>query len=376
MKKMLSLALAALICLSLLSSCGKPNPDETSSEEIIATDPINSSEEIEAPTESEKLALTASSFDEKTGKYLNPLTGEFTLNKSAYGKRPYAVMISNIKDALPQWGVSEIDIAYEFLAEGGITRIVALFADGEDMPKVGPVRSARTYFIRTAMGYDAIYGHFGASDTGQSLLNSGKVDHLDGMALANCFPRDADRKKTKALEHTAYTTGEKLVEFTNQKKFRTDKADVEYTAFTFNEKNDISVNGVMKQAAKVDINFSTATKSEFLYNQEDKLYYKSEFGKPQMDSNNDTQIAVRNVIVISDKHTNEAVNTICRIIEQKSGEGYYISDGKAVKIKWTKGDQDSPYKYTLEDGSDLLVNPGSTWVSVVQMGIDDRVSFS
>ncbi len=107
---------------------------------------------------------------------VNPITGEFGYDESAVNLRPMAVVVSNIKMANPQDGVTSADMLYESLAEGGITRMMAVFSNYKKMPQVGPIRSARIYFVKFAMGMDAQYVHFGGSTTAKGLIASEKLD--------------------------------------------------------------------------------------------------------------------------------------------------------------------------------------------------------
>lgn len=366
MKKIFAALLALTLMLTLLAGCSKAN-EETSSGQVS----IN----IESETVSEEEPV--SSEPEKVNLCINPFTGLRTLNESAVGARPYGLMINNIKEALPQWGISSPDMCYEFLVEGGITRILALFADPAEIPKIGPIRSARTYYISTVCGYDAIYAHFGASNSGNSLIRKLGINDLDGMYLSSTFVRDPERRKIRDIEHTYYTDGEKLIAATQKKNYRTNSNISNFSAFTFaGENEDITVNGNTKTATDISIVFSKYTNSDFKYNATDKLYYKSEFGNPHVDANNDAQVAVTNVIVINDKHTYEPENGICLILEQKSGTGYYCSGGKSIEIKWTKGDYGQPYNFTLADGSPLKVTPGKTWISVIRNTSKSKLTIS
>lgn len=376
MKKILSFFLATALIIITLSACSQTTSEPVSSVESVESEIIESSEAVssELQTLPER---EAGAVDPKTGLYMNPFTGDFDIEKDTYGNRPYAIMINNIKEALPQWGITAPDMYYEFLVEGGITRILALFADPEDIPKIGPVRSARTYYVSTVKGYDAIYIHYGGSTTGTNLIKTLRVNDIDGMTMGSAFKRDAERLKTRAIEHTSYTDCEMILAAVEKKAFRTELNNKDFTAFSFtNEGEDITVNGSCEDASEIDITFSTYANSKFEYNEKDKLYYKSEFGKPQVDANNDEQVTVSNVIVIKDRHTVEQNNTKCLILAQKSGEGYYFSEGKAVEIKWIKGGNDNPYSYTLADGTPLKINPGKTWVSVVRDSAIDNIKFS
>ncbi|MDR1563622.1 MAG: DUF3048 domain-containing protein [Oscillospiraceae bacterium] len=370
MKKIISAALLIALLCSLLAACSKKDAAVSSVDEVVINLPAGET------SEGEKLPLVPSSRDGR-GYYLNPLTGVFDVKKDAYGKRPYAVMVSNIKAALPQWGITTPDLCYEMLAEGSITRIVAFYADGKAIPKIGPMRSARTYHVKTALGYDSIFVHWGDSKSGNALMVSTGLAHLDGNNLD--FPRDKDRLKKKInIEHTGYSDASIIADNVAKKKFRTDRENKDFQAFTFNdeaEEKGISVNGATTAATDISVTFSKDTIGTFKYNASDKLYYKGEFGAAQVDATTKAQVAVRNVIYITDKHGYED-DKEHRTIEQKAGVGYYFSDGQAIEIEWKKGKNADPYVFTLKDGGTLKLNPGKIWVCVVPKDTTKRLKFS
>jgi len=112
--------------------------------------------------------------NESIGEF-NPLSGEYNLSKDAVGKRPVGIMVNNIKISLPQRGISQADLCYEVLAEGGITRILALFPDINKIPDTGSVRSARDYYIDLAVSHNSIFVHFGGSPTALKTIKEKKI---------------------------------------------------------------------------------------------------------------------------------------------------------------------------------------------------------
>ena len=103
--------------------------------------------------------------EEPVYPYAAPLTGE-GLMEDVSGQRPIAIMLNNLSKALPQAGVAQADVIYEIVAEGGITRMLALFQDVEGVGEIGTVRSARDYYVSLAYGHDAIFLHAGGQPPG------------------------------------------------------------------------------------------------------------------------------------------------------------------------------------------------------------------
>ena len=121
--------------------------------------------------------------------------------------RPIAVSINNNHAAWPQSGLQDAYIAYELIAEGGITRILAFFKD-TDTEKIGSVRSARHYFLDYVLENDAIFVHYGHSPQALSDIKSLSINNINGMYDSSAFYRDKTLKR--ASEHTAFTTMEKI----------------------------------------------------------------------------------------------------------------------------------------------------------------------
>ena len=163
MKRILSLVLAIMLLLAL-GGCNKKQAEETTSappETTVATEPPVTEVPTTVPATTE--AQTEPT-EEIVPELCNPLTGEPL--DAPYTARPYSVMINNMISALPQHGVSQADMVYEVLAEGGITRCFALFTDIQSVEKLGSIRSARPYYVDLAYSYDSIYVHAGGSEDG------------------------------------------------------------------------------------------------------------------------------------------------------------------------------------------------------------------
>ena len=185
---------AILLCLGMtagmLGGCSMAGETD---EEISSMMPEPSSEvsEPESQLESEPEE------PEDTGPR-NPLTGETGFSESAVGLRPVTVMINNIGQALPQRGLAAADVIFEAVVEGGITRMMGVYADIDQIPYVGPVRSARHYYVSFSEGLNAIYTHFGGSPTAYDYISSYAVDDVDGQYCTSAFYQDTWRAQTYA----------------------------------------------------------------------------------------------------------------------------------------------------------------------------------
>jgi hypothetical protein len=156
------LPLILLLCF-FLSACGA----SSSGEEPGSMEPEEPPTDTRPAAETEPAAEPEAEEEENEPQFVSPLTG-LAIPEEDVGKRPVAVMLNNLKAAMPQYGVSSADIIYEVPAEGGITRMLAVFQSMEGVGRIGSVRSARPYFLDLAQGLDAIFLHAGGSEQAYS----------------------------------------------------------------------------------------------------------------------------------------------------------------------------------------------------------------
>ena len=303
--------------------------------------------------------------------YYNPLTGKSGFSEKAVGKRPVAVMINNIKAALPQYGIYKADILYEILVEGGITRMMALYSDYTKVPKICSVRSCRYYFPIFAHGYDAVYFCFGSNlSLATPTLKRIGIDYFDGNQNPDSlvFGRDSERLKKYSREHTAYVDGKNIPELLKKYSVETDsRYGDNFSAFNFRDEKSPKASGDIS-ATEVTFNFSKLYYSSFTYNSETKTYYKTHCGKPHMDSSNDKQLNFTNVFALETKVNNYKGGSLMEV-DWKGGTGYYISRGKAQKITWVKESEDANILFFNEEGKELKVNTGKSYIGVIGTGL-------
>ncbi len=292
----------------------------------------------------------------------NPLTGIDNLNEASAGKRPIAVMVENSPAARPQWGLGSPDITLEGLVEGGITRMLWLYADVNSIPKIGPARSARIDFLEMAEGLDALYVHFGGAASAYDAMRARGVDDLDGgNNAAAAFSRDSSRM-SRGSEHTAYTTGERLASTISSIGRRTDIKS-EYSApFAF---NDDAVAYTAGACNEIKMTFSPSYKHTFKYNSEDKLYYNFMNANEMVDENG-KQMSVTNVIVLYYPGFSMIPNTKGSIdMNLSEGTGVVASNGTYAKITWTKGGPSDMLKLMDENGQEFKLNKGKSYIALI-----------
>lgn len=276
--------------------------------------------------------------------------------------RPYAVMINNNHAAWPQCGIGDAYIVYEIIAEGGITRMMALYKD-QDTAKIGSIRSARHYFIDYAEENDAIFVHWGGSPQAYSRLTS--IDSIDGLALeGSVFFRDTSLKRD--YEHTGFTSMENVKEYADKKGYTRDTKKDLLLNYSIEEIDMDSIENV-RTADNVTIKYSDYHSTSYKYDEEKKVYYRSMSGKANVDLETGEQYTAKNIIAYSvENYTlsdgeNKGRQEIKNI---GTGTGYYITGGKAIPITWEKESHSAQTVYKYENGEELKVNDGNTFIQI------------
>ena len=274
--------------------------------------------------------------------------------------RPYAIMVNNLDVARPlQSGLQDAYIIYELIVEGGLTRYMALFLD-KDTARIGSIRSARHYYLDYALENDAIYIHHGKSPQAQSDFSLLKIDRLE---INDTTTGWRDKTLDVAYEHTLFTNIEKIKSGLKSKRTTRNKnLLLNYSV----ESLDLASIPNSKKASSVDIKYSKSVINNYIYDEEAKVYKRSVNGKEHVDYVTKEQYTFKNIIAYDVKNSKIAGDTKDRqtIDNIGSGTGYYISEGYAIPIKWQKTSRDAQTKYTLEDGTELKVNDGNTFIQI------------
>lgn len=286
--------------------------------------------------------------------------------------RPYAVMINNNSAVWKyQSGLNDAYIIYEMLVEGGITREMALFRD-KDTAKIQSVRSSRHYFLDYALENDAIYVHWGWSPKAQSDIKSLGINNINGLTYeGRYFFRDSSIKGIGS-EHKGYTTMEKLKEASEKLKYRTTSEQgvlLKYDA----EPLDLSKYEGVQDAKYVEIPYSGSFTAKFYYDEENKVYKRSQNKTELIDYTSKERVTTKNIIVYNVKY--RTIDSYGRqdMSNTGSGSGYFISEGKAVPINWKKNDRTSKTVYTYQDGTPLVVNDGNTYIGIEPTGRTTKI---
>lgn len=340
--------------LTSLTGCGS-NQKETASSQSSSADTASVSTE-----------------QSHEGEVVSKLTGLWVPEEVGV-RRPIAVMINNIKVALPQSGIEQADIMYEALVEGGITRLMGIYQDYTDIEKLGPVRSARHYYVDFAKEYNAIYTHYGQTKYAISEMDKTNIDTFSGLSSLGdeIFFRDNTRK----APHNAYINSKGLLLGFEKKKYETVDNNLE-SHFLFQEEEK-SPDG--QAANTIKLGFSTYSNPWFTYDLSKKQYLRFQYDEKQIDdqikdkSNN--QLAYKNVIIQLAKEWDIDKNGYQTMELNGEGKGYYASLGSYIPITWKKDEGASLTTYYDENGNEIKLNLGKTWVAIFPMERSSHVTF-
>ena len=282
--------------------------------------------------------------------------------------RPIAVMIDNHNGAWPQAGLNQAYMVYEIIVEGGETRLMALFK-GVNLDKIGPVRSARHYFLDYAMENDAIYVHFGQSPQAESDITRFSIHDINGIS------EDGTtfwRVKDKYAPHNAVTNTEKILQSAKNKNYRTtsnNESVLNYVADEVNLQDGES-------AETITIPHSQLQTVRYEYDSENKVYVRYARNTKQTDWESGDNVTAKNIIItFCDNYTlNDSENKGRQGLKNiGTFDGYYITNVKAIKIKCTKNARDEQTVYTDLEGNEIKVNDGNTWVNICPINANVQI---
>lgn len=277
--------------------------------------------------------------------------------------RPIAVMIDNHKNAMPQANLSEAEIVYEMIVEYGETRLMAIYK-GDNLEKIGPIRSARHYFVDYALENDAIYVHFGESPQAEDAIDKYFVPDINGINESeDYFWRTDDRY----APHNVVTSTKSILEIAKEKGYRTTSNEESVLNYVVDEVN--LDNG--QSAEDITIPYSQYNTVSYKYDAENKNYIRYSRDVKQVDWDSKEPVTVKNIIIAKVENTtlNDGSGKDRQTIDNIGTlEGYYITNGKVIPITCEKESVTSKTVYKDLDGNEIKVNDGNTFI---QMCPDD-----
>ena len=366
MKKWSLLLLAALSTAVFLTGCG--NGDETGENNGIV---------LESDTGIENSQANAEDEVGPEGTVRSSITNEW-IPEELEQQRPIAIMMPTDKAAQPQYGIGKADVLYECMEEGNMSRQMAIIHDWQNLEQIGNIRSCRLYYIHWAMEWDPILVHFGGVFYMRDVVSRDDIHNISGTYSdgtpetsapgANAFFRTKD----KSSPHNAYVSAISLLKAMEDLGYPEEHRDsYEDEHFQFAKPGEPTTlegaNGVT-DAVSIDLSdcFPT-TKTSLTYNEEDGLYYKYLYGEKQIDAETGEQLTFKNVILQTAHYEvlDDKGYLGFRVHDIGMG-GYYITNGKAIPITWTKTEEFGVTRYYDMDGNEIQLNTGKTFIAVVQ----------
>ena len=331
-------------------------------------------------------------FDEKL-----PKTEPCPLNGSLYSAqrrgwwekhRPLGVMIENHSEARPQSGLSFADVVYEIVAEGGITRMLAIYYC-QDAPYLGPIRSARTYFLDYLSEYGEypLYVHVGGANTDGSADALSQLDSYGWSSYNDLnqfsigypvFWRDYDRLgHTVATEHTMYSTTAKLWNYAAKERELTDldkrgvSWDKTFVQYLFKDDAPLADRGNVQ---KIHLEFWTGNQDyyvDWMYDKNSNLYARKNGNVSHVDRNTNKQLQVKTLVVLfqQESHANDGYEGNVHLIYQDKGAGKAVvfQDGKQIAATWKKDSRTGRTHIIDRTGTPIKFNRGPLWFSILPL---------
>ncbi len=270
--------------------------------------------------------------------------------------RPIATVIENHSDARPQSGLTDAEVVYETLAEGGITRFLAVFQTRE--PKeIGPVRSARPYFAFLANMWHAPFVHSGGSATALQQLEDGVYKNLFDVNEFY-YGKYFSRSTTRQAPHNLYTT------MTLQRENLATKKETDWDPLRVWNVQSTPTDQLKQEVTSITLPFSVASyQASYKYDPTTNSYLRAIAGKPSVDKNNGLTISPKNVLVmLTDITPNNDEKLTVDIRLTGTGPCYLFNDGVFKQCKWEY--KDGKHFYMNLDGSELKLEPGQTWIEI------------
>lgn len=318
-----------------------------------------------------------------------PLNGAFYSKDQSdwwQGHSPLGVMIENHVDARPQSGLGYADVVYEAVAEGGITRFLAVFYC-QDAGIIGPVRSARTYFLDfiSEYGSNPLYAHVGGAnaagpaDALSQITNYGWTGYNDLNQFSIGFPtfwRDYSRQgHTVATEHTMYSTTSKLWDFAAKSRGITnvDKNgnswSTNFTSYSFKDDDNLSsrgnINTIHLEFWPQDDQYAV----DWKYDRTNNLYNRDNGGVPHIDKDTGKQLTAKNIVVLfmKETHADDGYDNNVHLLYGTKGIGDAIvfRDGKKIIGTWKKASRTSRTLLFDSNGLPIKFNRGKIWFEIL-----------
>lgn len=286
-------------------------------------------------------------------------------------QRPIAVMLDNNIGNIPHAGLMNSYLNYEIIVEGGLTRIMAIYKDS-NVQLIGPIRSARHYFLDYALESDAIFVHYGWSPQAEKDITKLGVNNINGITDKTPFNRDTKLQSP----HNVFSIKSNLDNYISTKGYSLTSSNwqlLKYSAdsiYLNGNSSEISsagttTNADAKQANKVSIDYSGTENRTYSYDSGSEYYLRSTNGAAHLDRMSNEQLHYKNILI--QRVENKTIDSEGRqdLTTCGTGSGFYITNGYARPITWSKASRNGKTRYTYSDGTEVIFNDGNTFIQIV-----------
>lgn len=353
---------------SMPPDVGRTSPPEDSDPVAPVTGDNTSTQTVDTPGTDPSQPVTM---------YVDPLTG-LEGEKDLRRVIPVSVVLDNLSAAAPQSGISRADILIEVLAEGGITRLIMITNDYGGSEVYGPVRSTRHYIVSLSQAFGTLLVGAGGSPLGYTMIKTLGLPYLDGVNDRYSglgFYRDPDRMAEAGASHSLMTSGERILRLAEKHEWTTVTSSDIRPAFNFIGGGQ-NFTGV---STHICIPYSNSQYVQMIYSPSEKKYYRYQHGdRAHLDAENGEQLNFTNVFVLFAETESIADDDEGRldVVTTGEGNGYYISEGGYIPIRWSRIGDTSSFIFTDEGGAMIGINKGKTFISIAPKWIENQVELN
>ena len=307
----------------------------------------------------------------------SPLTGLETKTPNAATAAATCIMIENSVDARPQSGLKDAGVIYEAIAEGGITRFMAVYQDAKPQ-YIGPIRSARQTFVEMSRQYQCGYLHVGGAKNAIATLNSGNgYRNLDGGWYEGKY---VFRIRERYAPHNVYSNFDTIDEWETAFGFTTSK----FNGFArIKPDTIIEVPAEKRDATHVAINFSSNTvyNVRYTYNASTNKYLRYHAYKttPHLDKAKDGKTTQHAPDVVIARRVTTKARPETRFFDHVttgSGDAWIFQNGTVTKATWKRASVTDELRFYDGDNNIIELNRGQTWISMFANNVGGSVSWS
>lgn len=286
------------------------------------------------------------------------IDGQIVFSEEEINLYPVAIMVENAADSWPQSGLDKANLVIEAITEASIPRFVAIYANNEEIDKIGPVRSARPYYLDWIEPYQPLYMHVGGSPEALQKIKSTDYHLLDLDQFFHWVYYWRD--KWRYAPHNVYTSSELIQEALADEEL-TEPVDYETWAY----KKDLEADKLPEEVNDIVIMYSTKYyKVKWQYNREENNYIRYQDGEIHKMSDGEW-IKAKNIIVqVNDMEILDSVGRK-RIDTIGEGQAWVYRDGERIEGTWVKNSKKDIVKYYDTDGNEIEFNRGTTWIEVI-----------